>query len=171
MPGCTAAKPVKVFIPMSRKFPWTLLLLPLIIGGGFLFSCNGKDQNPAEPIPNVPVNITINLNLPSYYHLNNPGNFTVLSGGNRGIVLVHDFDGNYYAVERTCSYKPLQDCSTIDIDTSAFQLRCGLRTGGKYNPCCQSRFTMNGSLLQGPASYPLKRYVVEKAGSLLSIFN
>ena len=63
-------------------------LLALIVPTLFFVSC--KEQN--YPIPDVPVNMSINLDLPSYNALNAPGGYAYVTGGSRGIVVYRNFD-------------------------------------------------------------------------------
>ncbi|MCB9262252.1 MAG: hypothetical protein H6607_07755 [Flavobacteriales bacterium] len=146
-----------------------IVLLSIFMAFG---GCNDGDPNGKKVyIPDVPVNITLNLDLPSNMHLNNLGGFSLLTGGHRGIFLVHHFDDAFYAVERTCTYIPDSACAVIQVDTSNIQLRCGTYNTQGYDQCCQSLFSYDGSLLQGPAQYSLKRYNVSRNGNLLSIYN
>jgi len=133
-------------------------------------SCTKTPVNP-EPIDNVPVNQTINLALPIYEYMNNMGSHLFLDGGVKGIVLVHGFDDAYYAFDRTCSYQPKSSCARLELDSTAFQFRCGSSTDTGFVKCCDSRFSFEGDLMQGPASFGLRHYQVFKQGNLLNIQN
>ncbi len=137
----------------------------------FANSCKDEGGGTASYIPDVPVNLTINTDLPLYYHLQTPGAYSLLEGGYRGIFLVHNFDDKFYAVERTCSYQTELPCAIIQIDTSIIQLRCGTYSDTGYSACCKSQFSFEGFALQGPAVFPLKQYPVYQNGNLLTIRN
>ena len=57
-----------------------VLFLILIL----FFSCNKNNQN---PVPSIPFDITIDINLPSYYQLQGVGSWTYVNGGSRGIII------------------------------------------------------------------------------------
>ncbi len=137
------------------------------------FSCakNSNNSNP-EPIDNVPVSITVNLNLPTNFHLQNIGSFIYLTGGVKGIILVHHTDDNFYALDRACSYQPNSvSCSKIEVDSSFLQFRCGQTTNKGFIKCCDSRFFFDGSVSQSPARFPLKQYNISKSGNTIFISN
>jgi len=69
----------------------TLVLLCIL----FTFSCS-SDDGVVSCFPIGNVNRTINLNLPLYYNLNNPGGWIYLEGptsGTRGIIVVNTGSG------------------------------------------------------------------------------
>jgi hypothetical protein len=165
MQAITVVKLVEDFIHMNKLIP----LLVLVILSS---SCDDNTPNNGQVIiPDVPVSITVNMDLPLHYHLQNLGGYTLLDGGNRGIFLVHNFDDEYYAIERTCTLNPDLDCSIIQIDTSNIQLRCGTYDNDTFTHCCQSLYSFDGFVLQGPSQFALKRYNVFKNGSLLTVRN
>jgi hypothetical protein len=145
-----------------------------LIAAFFLLMWNSAcDRNRPliEPIPGGPVNTSINLSLPSYLYLQQPGSWMFLNGGSRGVLLVHDFNGDWKAFERTCGYQPTSACSIIQVDSTLLQLRCGTYTTGSFSPCCASKYGFNGMPLGGPTSQPLATYRVQVIGSMLYINN
>ena len=158
-------KVAKDFTVMTVKIAFLSIVSIFLFG-----SCNQTNTNPSN-IPNVPVNISINLELPLYQDLNFIGQYVYEAGGNKGIIVIHHTDGNYYAIERTCSYKPTDLCNNIEVNPELTRLKCGTTRGGNFEPCCGSQFFMNGQVLQGPAAYPLRAYTVRKSGSYLFISN
>lgn len=157
-----AEKPAKDSMIMRPELCILVLLL-------FAGSC--KRNKTTESIPTGPVNLTIDLNLPSYVHLNNVGNFEFLNGGVRGVILIHDYDDSWYAFERTCAWQPLNDCSKIWIDTMSFQMKCGNYSGNQFQTCCTSRYIFNGNPVNGPARGRLAQYHVQKNGNLVFVYN
>lgn len=150
---------------MNKISTWVLII--------FTIGCskNTSNTNP-EPIDNVPVSITVNLNLPSNFHLQNVGSFVFLNGGVKGVVLVHHTDDNFYAFDRACSYQPNSvSCSKLEVDTAFLQFRCGQTTTQGFQKCCDSRFFFDGSVSQSPARFPLKQYTITKSGSTIFISN
>lgn len=159
-----AEKRVKGSILMSKVW---FVILALV----FISSCD--DNTPANQqvfIPDVPVNLTINTDLPLHFHLQTPGNYSLLEGGHRGIILVHNFDNRFYALERTCTNNPDLSCSFIQIDSTNILLRCGTYSN-QFDTCCTSQFSFDGNVLQGPAIFPLRQYAVSRAGNVLTIRN
>lgn len=139
----------------------------------FLFSCK-KDNVPFDnsEIPNVPVNITVNTSLPLYADLQIPGRWMYLNGGVRGIILVHWYDGTFYALERNCPYRAMDSCSTVTVEDNNVFARCGSMADTTYIPCCNSRFQLETGLVnRGPATFSLRNYRVSVSGSLIFINN
>ncbi len=112
-------------------------------------SCN--DDNSSSPIPDVYVNIVINPASIEYGNLNIPGNYTLIKGGYRGIIVYHVIDNQYLAFERTCTYDWDKPCSKLVIDPSGLIAR---------DTCCKSSFLLlDGTPMEGSlATIPLKQY-------------
>ena len=145
------------------------LILALFLA---MHSCDTTPPNGGPVfIPDVPVSITVNMELPLHFHLQNLGGYSLLDGGHRGIFLVHNFDDEFYALERTCTFQPDDSCAVIQIDTTNIQLRCGTYGPSGYETCCESLYSFDGMPLQGPSQFALKRYRVFQNGSLLTIRN
>ena len=158
-------KVAMVFTIMKHKIVFIAIVSAFIWN-----SCGQNNVNPAN-IPNVPVNITINLDLPQYQNLSFIGNYVYENGGNNGIVIIHYTDGNYYAIDRTCSHDPLNSCNNIEVNEELTRLKCGTTVSTVFRECCGSQFFMTGQVINGPAIYPLKNYRVTKSGNYLNISN
>lgn len=128
---------------------------------GFLFqSC--KEEN--HPIPNVPVNISINLDLPSYQPLNSPGGFAYVNGGSRGIVIYRDFN-EFVSLDRHSTYNSDDPCAIVEVNPdNIFEL---------IDTCSGSRFSIvNGGVIAGPAKFGLRRYTTYWDGAYtVNIYN
>ena len=126
-----------------------------------LTSCKEKE---VYPIPNVPVNITLNLDLPSYQNLNAPGGWVYVDGGSRGIVVYRNFD-EFVALDRHSTYESNKDCAIVSIDTiNAFILNDSCSTS-QYN-------IIDGTVVTGPAKWGLKRYQTNWDGAYtVQIYN
>lgn len=135
-------------------------------------SCRRSD-NDLNRIPDVPVNEVVNLDLPTYFNLQIPGNFIYLNAGARGIILIHAYDGEFYALDRNCSFEPFRDCAQLWVDsTTIFQAKCGIFNNGTFESCCSSTFDLVGGFpINGPANRPLKPYFVTRQGNTLFISN
>jgi Rieske Fe-S protein len=112
----------------------------------FLLSCKEKNY----PIPNVPVNMNINLDLPSYNALNAPGGIAYVNGGSRGIIVYRNFD-DFVALDRHSTYEWEKECAVVDINPSnTFEL---------LDTCSGSIYSiLSGVVINGPAQFGLKRY-------------
>ncbi len=127
----------------------------------------------------VPVDFTINLDLPNAADLKFPNGYFIQTNAGykqRGVMVYNTgFSGTeqYVAFDRTCPFKPDSSCSYISLDSSTLFFRCGQYNGmGKFSPCCNSKFTaMNGSQVSGPATRGLRQYYVGNYGSQLRVTN
>lgn len=164
MPDCTGKKQKPDFTIMNKHILFSAITLLTVL------SCNKNTVN-SDPIADVPVNITINMALPSYTHLLDPGTFVFENGGIKGVVVVHHTDNQFYAFDRSCSFQPSNACSKVEVDSTVLVFRCGESKAGGFQKCCDSRFFMNGQVLDGPATFGLKHYQVIKSGNLLNIKN
>jgi len=134
-----------------KKIIVLLLLLP------FAFGCDGGSINNNNPnIPNYPVNLQINMNLPGYSNLQFPSNhITDYSQGARGIVVFNTGSG-YVAFDLACPNQPFADCGSpmsisgieaiCDCDDTVYNLFTGQSPGQRY-PLKQYRVNVNGNLL------------------------
>ena len=149
------SKPLFMLQIYSRLTIPITIIVPLL-----LTSC----QNSQHPIPNVPVNVIINLDLPNYQQLNAPGGHAYVNGGSRGIVVYRNFN-EFVALDRHSTYNHTDDCAIVFVDTlNPFQL---------LDTCSGSRYNiMNGIVEEGPAQYGLVRYNSNWDGaSTVTIYN
>lgn len=80
------------------------LFLSLIV---FLFACK---KNKTQPVPNIPFDITININLPSYNSLIGVGGWAYVSGGSRGIIVYRRSIDEFVAFDRHSPADPEGTC-------------------------------------------------------------
>jgi len=164
MQAITVANQVKGFTNMKAK-------LLLLLASASILWAESCTRTANEPIPTGPVNITLDLNLADYQALIVPGNFVYVEGGVKGVLVMHDYDDNWHAFERTCAWEPLNACSKIWVDTAGIQLRCGNPTGSGFVKCCESQYYFNGFPSKGPARGSLARYRISRIGNLLQVYN
>lgn len=129
-----------------------------------------KPQQQDDPIPYVLVDVYVNTNLPGYQTLNIPGGYAYLTGGVRGIVLVRNFGNELRAFDRCCSYKPLDSCSMVTIDSSGLFMSCG-KYQPSFVPCCGSNFDFSGLPTKSPAFRSLREYRITNDNGIVHIFN
>jgi len=121
-------------------------LFGLLFPSLFLTSCKDEEY----PIPNVPVNLSLNLDLPSYTPLNSPGGSVYVEGGSRGIVVYRNFD-EFIALDRHSTYDSEKECAIVQVNAdNPFEL---------IDTCSGSAYSIiSGVVLVGPAQYGLRRY-------------
>ncbi len=150
---------IKLFFPIS-----VLLIFALS-------NCKDDTPNSNSYIPSGPVSLVINTDLPEYNKLKFRNSYIYQPGGNRGVIVIHNYDDTYVAIERTCSFEPDKTCSRIFVDSTNLTLRCGTFNLNKWEQCCESRFTYSGFVSQGPAQYALRTYNVTLNGSVITVRN
>ena len=127
----------------------------------FLSGCT--KNNSQDPIPNVYVNIDLYLSDPSNVKLNAIGGWVYVTGGVRGVIVYRKSNDEFIALERNCPYQPKESCATVSVDASNILA---------VDTCCGSKFQlMDGSIVNGPATYPLKRYLTTLSNNTLHISN
>jgi len=124
----------------------TLLVVPFA-----LTSCE-KDQPDPDPNPNPDDNVlTIDLTLPKYSSLGSAGgSVTELD------IIIINTGSAFIALSSICTH---QGCG-VSYNSGNDNLPC---------PCHGSIFSTTGSVLQGPANAPLKKYDVTQEGDILTI--
>jgi Rieske Fe-S protein len=152
---------------MNKSTLWAVSLFSIL----FVFSGCDKSRRVTENIPKGLVNLIIDLDLPSYMHLSNVGTHAYFDGGVRGILIIHDFDDQWYAFERTCAYQPGNQCSNIWVDSINIQLKCGNYKGTEFEPCCKSTYMYQGFPLSGPAAGRLAQYTISRNGNVVQVYN
>lgn len=135
----------------------------LIITTIVFFSCD-KDENlnSNNPyLPNYPVNLQIDKNLPAYDNLNYPSNAVYINSGNAGVrgVIVFNTGSGYTAFDAACPNQALSACSTMTID--GVNAVC---------PCDEKEYSLFTGLASG-AQYPMKQYRVSVTGSVIYVTN
>lgn len=165
MPVSMAAKQKKGFTIMKIKTISWAMAFCLFFG-----NCDDSRQV-TENIPRGLVNTILDLNLASNMHLNNVGTFSYISGGVKGVLIIHDYDDSWYAFERTCAFEPTRNCSQIWVDSVNIQLKCGTYNAGSFEPCCESTYMFSGFPTKGPAAGRLAQYYITRNGNLLQVYN
>lgn len=130
-----------------------------------LISCS-KDSaiNNNNPfLPNYPVDLTINLNLPEYNNLQFVSNSVYINNGAAGIRGVFVFNAgsnNYVAFDAACPNQALSSCSTMTIN--------GIKAVCACDDAEYSFFTGQAPDKQ----YPMKQYRVQQVNATtLRVYN
>ena len=144
---------------MSNAFfrPIILLLFASLL---LLAGCKKEERG---GVPLSPVDISININNPSYADLAVPGGWLYLTGGSMGIIVYRQTNENFVAMDRHCPYQPADLCRVTVDDTELV---------ARDTACCHSSFLItDGSVLEGPAALNLQRYNTNFNGTVLRIYN
>ena len=133
------------------------LLTLLILSGG----CT-KEQ-PHDTIPNVAVDLYLDINSTLYVQLATVGGWLYLTGGYKGILVYRVSADEFVAYDRACPYDPFEDKARLQMDLGNLTV---------VDTFCTSKFVIiDGSVLEGPATVPLKRYFTTFDGNILHIYN
>ncbi len=125
------------------------------------WSCGKKQTH--STIPNVAVNIYLDMNSTMYIELNTIGGWVYLTGGYKGLLVYRVAVDEFVAYDRACPYDPLEPKAIITMDKSGITCSDSL---------CGSKFgILDGSIINGPSTLPLKRYNTYYDGNTLSISN
>lgn len=103
-----------------------------------------------EPTADLP--FEIDLSLSENDVLNEEFGFKII----KGIIVVNSGSDSFMALSSECTHK---QCS-VTYDKASNKFPC---------PCHGSVFDADGSVLNGPAESPLKKYSVSKLGKILTI--
>ena len=151
---------------MARK-----LLLTVLFIGGFL-ACEEKNPSGGYAlIPDVHISREINIKEPQYSDLNYAGGYVYLNEGFRGVIVVQTFENKFKALDRACPSAPKKTCAKATVDSSGLFIGCGQYNDSQWVACTNSKFDLDGSVMQGPADRPLKSYHIQRDGNYLRITN
>lgn len=135
----------------------------------FLLPMNACQRQYPVNIPYVTFDYTINILDPAFVNLQAVGGSVFIEGGSRGIIIYRVSIEQFNAYERHCTYDSDNPCGKVDFDSSGILLvdnDCsGSGCGSKFN-------VIDGSVLNGPAQYPLIQYTTSFDGmSMLRVYN
>ena len=138
---------------MIRRLQFIFLSLVLTLG------CRDNNTN---RIPDVPVNIAINVLQPDFFNLSVPSGWVYITGGSRGIIVYRKTQDEFIALERHSPYQPEDNCAvTVDADGVLIS-----------DPCSDSKWLISdGTIVQGPTSMPLRTYRTSFSNPILYITN
>ena len=113
-------------------------------------------------VPLVNVDFTININEPSFFNLTNITGWVYVTGGSQGILIYRNNIDQFTAYDRHTPYNVDDNCRvSVEEDGITVKDECG----------DSSWLIIDGSIISGPASQPLKQYNTQFSGSLLRVFN
>ena len=114
-------------------------------------------------VPNVQVNEYISLNLPQYNDLNFISGWVYLNGGYNGLLAYRVSEDVINVYDRQAPYE-VDDRCRISVDANNSTTCTDTCSGSQW-------LLLDGQVLKGPASYPLKQYQTSFDGNNLTISN
>lgn len=140
-----------------RKASSLLIFLFLLNLGN---SCRKNDY---ANIPNVYVDINIDVTSTIYMELNHVGGWLYLTGGVKGILVYRSSIDEFMTFERCCTFDSDISEARIEVDSTDIMA---------IDKTCGSTFLiLDGSVVNGPATVALKRYRNNFDGIYLHIYN
>ena len=122
-------------------------------------------KNNNNPVPSIPFDITIDINLPSYNQLQGVGAWTYVVGGSRGIIVYRRSMDEFVAFDRHSPMDPNGTCflPLFPDQDNFLQLK---------DTCSNAIFSLyDGGPISG-SNYGLRQYATQFNGSnLLRIYN
>lgn len=132
----------------------------LLFSNIYIITCR-KEQSGS--IPNVSFYLEIKVSDPLFTPLNSVGGWTYLEGGSRGIIVYRKDISEFVAYDRHCPYQPSNPCGILNVESNNQTM---------IDTCCGSRFYIwDGSIVNGPATLPPKKYTTAFDGQSLRIWN
>ncbi len=133
----------------------------------FVFtSCTKKNTNTTvnnNPVPSIPVQITLFPNNVSNFKIQAIGGWMYISGGIRGIIVYRKSEEEFVAIERTSSHLPNDDAAIVKVQTNNFTLK---------DTVSDSQWRIfDGTVTKGPTQWPLRLYGTTYDGNVLRIVN
>lgn len=135
------------------------IILPFLFVVFFVLGCRQNNR----PIPEVPVNIAINIQNPEYQTLYGVGNWVYISGGSKGIIVFRESTEQFRAYDRHCTYQPENTCSRVSVSDNNLVA---------VDTCCNSGFQLlDGAPISGPATIGLQQYNTSFDGNIIRVWN
>lgn len=129
----------------------------------FLLLLSGCNNNYHPTIPYKNVDFVIYPNDVMYYRLNTYGGYEYFTGGVNGIVVYRLDEWTFYAYDRACPYDWEEKESWLVMHPSGLML---------IDSLCGSMFNiLDGTVVSGPARWPLRQYHTRFDGQRLRIFS
>jgi hypothetical protein len=126
---------------------------------------SGCNKNKIHPVPNIPFDITIDINLPSYNALIGVGSYAYLNGGSRGIIVYRRNIDEFVAFDRHSPVDADGSCpEPLYPDPDNFLML--------IDSCGPAKFSLfDGSPVEG-SEFGLRQYqTIYNGTNLLRIYN
>ena len=129
---------------------------------GALVLLQARCNDPQQFIPYVPVDFSVNVNLPAYLDLSVPSGHVLVNGGSQGIILYRYTLDQFVALDRHSTFDIPANCQ-VEVAEDGLLIT---------DPCSNSEWLIiDGSVVSGGALYPLHRYSTQWNDPVLRVFN
>ena len=137
-------------------------LIFILVTSLSVISCGKNNQN---PVPNVPVDITIDLSLPSYVALQGVSGYTYVNGGSRGIIVYRKSLNEFVAFDRHSPADAAGTCALPLYPNANNFLEL-------IDSCNNARFSLYDGSPISNSQFGLRQYATTYNGSnILHIYN
>ena len=128
-------------------------------------ACKDDDRINNPFLPDVALNLEINLNLPQFRNLEFSGNVAVIDTDGVGIkgVIIYNIDGNQFNAFELSDPNRVPGASTALVVEGSIA-SCSCEEGNKYD-------LLTGLPIAGGGGFALKRYNAQRQGDILIITN
>ncbi len=147
---------------LAKKIKIASLVMMIILA----VSCKKKttQTDPNNGVPYTPVNVTIYPNDPLYFKIQTPGGWIYFNNaGVNGIIIYRKTTTEFVTLERTSTYYPNDAAAIAKVQSDNFTLKDTV-SGSKWQ-------IVDGAVINGPATYALRRYQNTYDGNALKIYN
>jgi len=145
-------------------FPKKIKIVSVVIMCLLAVACKkDKQQDPNNNVPYTPVDITIYPNDPLYFKIQTPGGWVYITGGVRGIIVYRKTAEEFVALDRASTYYPDDASALAKVQSDSFTCKDTV-SGSKWQ-------IVDGAVISGPATLPLKKYNTTYQSGALRIFN
>jgi hypothetical protein len=155
---------------MNRKVNYLIAFSLVIITSLTInVGCKKKTQNQSQninnnPVPNVPVNVTLYPNDPFNFKIQAVGGWMYYNNvGINGIIIYRKSIQEFVAIERTSSQLPNDVNAKVKVQSDNFTLKDSI-SNSKWQ-------IIDGTITEGPATWPLRLYGTSYDGNVLRIVN
>ena len=137
----------------------------IFIGICLLLVSSNCTKNNINIIPNIPFDISIDINLPSYIELTGVGGWAYVNGGSRGIIVYRRNIDEFVAFDRQSPKDINNTCSSaLTPDSTNFLQLIDICSGAKFS-------LYDGSAISG-SEFGLRQYqTVWNGTNSLRIYN
>jgi hypothetical protein len=137
----------------------SVLLIAILI-----FSCKKTQPAQVSPVANVAVNVIIYPNDPLYFKIQTPGGWVYYpNAGVDGLIIYRKSSTEFSTMDRASTYYPTNAAALARVQADNFTCIDTI-SGSKWQ-------IVDGVVMTGPATYPLKKYQNTYDGNALRIFN
>ncbi len=140
-------------------------IISLLLLCSIIFSCEKQTQQAQNNnLPYVAVNVVLYPNDPGYFKIQAIGGWVYYNNaGINGIIIYRKTQTDFITLERASTYLPDNVNALAKVQTDNFTLKDTI-SGSKWQ-------IVDGTVITGPATYPLRKYQNTYDGNALRIFN